>query len=88
MSKMDIAEKRFPQDGREGGEREAELECALDHGFFYRRSTDNASGDRFPPAMTFIQTPPTLGNTFEDDHLLKSYLERKVPADARAPGIR
>jgi len=34
--------------------------------------------------MTFIQTPPTLGNTFDDDHLLKSYLERKLPGDARA----
>ncbi len=37
------------------------------------------------PAMTFIQTPPTLGNTFDDDHLLKSYLERKLPKDALVP---
>ena len=35
--------------------------------------------------MAFFQTPPDLGNTFDDDRMLRSYLARKVPGDARAP---
>jgi acyl-CoA dehydrogenase len=35
--------------------------------------------------MAFFQTPPDLGNTFEDDRMLRSFLARKVPADARRP---
>jgi acyl-CoA dehydrogenase len=35
--------------------------------------------------MAFFQTPPELGNTFEDDRMLRSYLARKLPGDARAP---
>jgi len=31
----------------------------------------------------FFQTPPDLGNTFDDDRMLRSYLARKVPGDAR-----
>jgi alkylation response protein AidB-like acyl-CoA dehydrogenase len=34
--------------------------------------------------MSFFQTPPDLGNTFDDDRMLRSYLARKVPGDARA----
>lgn len=34
--------------------------------------------------MPFFQTPPDLGNTFDDDRMLRSYLARKVPGDARA----
>jgi alkylation response protein AidB-like acyl-CoA dehydrogenase len=34
--------------------------------------------------MAFFQTPPDLGNTFDDDRMLKSFLARKVPGDARA----
>jgi len=34
--------------------------------------------------MAFFQTPPDLGNTFDDDRMLRSYLARKVPGDARA----
>jgi acyl-CoA dehydrogenase len=35
--------------------------------------------------MAFFQTPPELGNTFDDDRMLRSYLARKLPGDARAP---
>ncbi|HEY0378197.1 MAG TPA: acyl-CoA dehydrogenase family protein [Pyrinomonadaceae bacterium] len=31
--------------------------------------------------MTFRQTPPTLGNQYEDDRVLRSYLRRALPAD-------
>ncbi|HEY1955564.1 MAG TPA: acyl-CoA dehydrogenase family protein [Polyangiaceae bacterium] len=34
--------------------------------------------------MPFFQTPPELGNTFDDDRMLRSYLARKLPGDARA----
>src|SRR5437763_13097843 len=34
--------------------------------------------------MAFFQTGPTLSNTFETDSLLRSFIERHVPADARA----
>lgn len=34
-------------------------------------------------AMAFFQAPPTLANTYASDRLLKSYLERNVPEDAR-----
>jgi len=33
----------------------------------------------------FFQTPPDLGNTFDDDIMLRSFLARKLPGDARAP---
>ena len=36
-------------------------------------------------SMAFFQTPPTLGNTFDDDRMLRSYLARKLPGDARGP---
>ncbi len=32
----------------------------------------------------FFQTPPDLGNTFDDDRMLRSFLARKIPGDARA----
>ncbi|MDX6695289.1 MAG: acyl-CoA dehydrogenase [Blastocatellia bacterium] len=32
--------------------------------------------------MPFQQTPPTLGNQYEDDRVLRSYLRRAVPPDA------
>src|SRR5947209_18978876 len=35
--------------------------------------------------MAFFQTPPDLGNTFDDDRMLRSFLARKVPGDARFP---
>jgi alkylation response protein AidB-like acyl-CoA dehydrogenase len=35
--------------------------------------------------MSFFQTPPDLGNTFDDDRMLRSFLARKLPGDARAP---
>jgi len=35
--------------------------------------------------MAFFQTPPEIGNTFDDDRMLRSYLARKLPGDARAP---
>jgi acyl-CoA dehydrogenase len=31
--------------------------------------------------MTFSQTPPTLGNQYEDDRVLRSYLQRTLPPD-------
>jgi acyl-CoA dehydrogenase len=31
--------------------------------------------------MTFRQTPPALGNQYEDDHVLRSYLARTIPAE-------
>lgn len=31
--------------------------------------------------MAFYQTPPTLGNQFDDDRVLGAYLKRTVPAD-------
>ena len=31
--------------------------------------------------MSFFQTPPTLGNQYDSDPLLKEYLERKLPAE-------
>jgi acyl-CoA dehydrogenase len=33
--------------------------------------------------MKFQQAPPTLGNQYEDDSVLRSYLSRSVPADVR-----
>jgi acyl-CoA dehydrogenase len=30
----------------------------------------------------FFQTPPELGNTFDDDRMLRSFLARKLPGDA------
>ena len=35
--------------------------------------------------MAFFQTPPEIGNTFDDDRMLRSYLARKLPGDARSP---
>jgi alkylation response protein AidB-like acyl-CoA dehydrogenase len=32
----------------------------------------------------FFQAPPDLGNTFDDDRMLRSFIARKVPGDARA----
>ncbi len=32
----------------------------------------------------FFQTPPDLGNTFDGDRMLRSFLARKLPGDARA----
>ncbi len=34
--------------------------------------------------MAFIQPPPELGNQYEEDRLLRSYLRRALPADVRA----
>jgi alkylation response protein AidB-like acyl-CoA dehydrogenase len=34
--------------------------------------------------LPFIQPPPTLGNQFEDDHVLRSYLNRVLPHDMTA----
>ena len=34
--------------------------------------------------MTFYQTPPTLGNQYEDDRILRSYLARALPPEVRA----
>ncbi len=31
----------------------------------------------------FVQTPPSLGDVFEDDAFLRGYLRRKLPDDAR-----
>ena len=31
--------------------------------------------------QTFVQTAPTLGNQFDDDRVLQSFLRRRVPAD-------
>src|SRR6476659_1944554 len=31
--------------------------------------------------MTFEQAPPTLGNQYQDDRVLKSYLKRVLPVD-------
>lgn len=33
--------------------------------------------------MSFIQAPPTLGNQFQTDRVLRSYLARTLPADVR-----
>jgi alkylation response protein AidB-like acyl-CoA dehydrogenase len=33
--------------------------------------------------MPFFQTPPSLGNQFTTDRLLRSYLDRQLPADMR-----
>jgi len=33
----------------------------------------------------FFQAPPDLGNTFDDDRMLRSFLARKLPGDARTP---
>ncbi len=33
----------------------------------------------------FFQTPPELGNTFDDDSMLRSYLARKLPGDVSVP---
>jgi alkylation response protein AidB-like acyl-CoA dehydrogenase len=35
--------------------------------------------------MPFFQPPPDLGNTFDDDRMLRSFLARKLPGDARGP---
>src|SRR5215470_15950534 len=40
--------------------------------------------------MPFVQTPPELGNQYEDDFALRSYLARALPADVLAevqPGL-
>src|SRR5262245_5593813 len=40
--------------------------------------------------MTFVQQPPELGNQYEDDFALRSYLLRTLPADVLAevqPGL-
>ena len=34
--------------------------------------------------MSFFQTPPTLGNQFDDDGMLRSYLRRRLPPDVLA----
>jgi acyl-CoA dehydrogenase len=34
--------------------------------------------------MTFVQAPPQLGNQYEDDRVLRSYLHRALPDDVRA----
>jgi alkylation response protein AidB-like acyl-CoA dehydrogenase len=34
--------------------------------------------------MAFFQTPPVLGNQFDDDRVLQSFLRRRVPADVLA----
>jgi hypothetical protein len=34
--------------------------------------------------MTFYQTPPVLGNQFEDDRVLRSYLARTLPPEVLA----
>jgi alkylation response protein AidB-like acyl-CoA dehydrogenase len=34
--------------------------------------------------MPFTQAPPQLGNQYEDDRVLRSYLRRTLPADVRA----
>ena len=36
---------------------------------------------RYVPSMAFFQSPPSLGNQFDDDALLREYLERTLPAD-------
>jgi alkylation response protein AidB-like acyl-CoA dehydrogenase len=36
---------------------------------------------RYAEAMTFQQQPPTLGNQYQDDPVLRSYLQRVLPAD-------
>lgn len=33
----------------------------------------------------FFQAPPDLGNTFDDDCMLRSFLARKLPKEARSP---
>ena len=35
-------------------------------------------------AMVFIQPPPELGNQYDDDRVLRSYLHRALPGDVRA----
>lgn len=35
-------------------------------------------------AMAFFQSPPQLGNQFEDDALLREYLDRQLPPDMRS----
>ena len=37
--------------------------------------------------MIFLQTPPTLGNQYDDDALLQEYLQRTLPADFLASQI-
>ena len=34
--------------------------------------------------MAFVQSPPTLGNQYSDDRVLRAYLERTLGADALA----
>ena len=34
--------------------------------------------------MSFIQTPPVLGNQYEQDRVLQSFLRRRLPADVHA----
>lgn len=34
--------------------------------------------------MSFVQSPPELGNQFDDDRVLRSYLHRVLPDDVRA----
>jgi acyl-CoA dehydrogenase len=33
--------------------------------------------------MSFVQTPPVLGNQYEQDRVLQSFLRRRLPADVR-----
>src|SRR5581483_3165413 len=42
-------------------------------------------------AMSFTQQPPALGNQYDDDRVLRAYLQRALPADVRAaiePALR
>ena len=34
--------------------------------------------------MAFFQAPPSLGNQFSDDSVLRGYLERTLPPDMRS----
>jgi acyl-CoA dehydrogenase len=44
--------------------------------FLTKRARDDYKSD-----MPFEQSPPTLGNQYEDDRVLRSYLRRRLPAD-------
>ncbi|HVI70217.1 MAG TPA: acyl-CoA dehydrogenase family protein, partial [Pyrinomonadaceae bacterium] len=41
----------------------------------------NQAGTDYTDAMPFQQSPPTLGNQYEDDRVLRSYLARVFPID-------
>jgi alkylation response protein AidB-like acyl-CoA dehydrogenase len=45
-----------------------------------------AVGIDYPPGMAFFQTAPGLGNQWDDDPLVREYLERVVPAELLGPG--